>query len=118
MINNKEEKFKILLLGGGACGKTCIVSRYTKGIYDSDVTKSNSPNYSSKGIKIGNKSIVLDIWDTPGDESRRDLLKMFYKDANAIVLVYDITSKDYFEDLKDYWFSKLRKSVPREASKN
>ena len=42
---------------------------------------------------------------------------MFYKDANVIDLIYDITNKDYFEDLKDYWLSKLKKIVPKETSK-
>ena len=42
---------------------------------------------------------------------------MFYKDSNVVALVYDITNKDYFEDLKDYWLSKLKKIVPKETSK-
>ena len=117
MKNDKEKNLKILLLGNEASGKTCIITRYTKGKFEDMGYKTHSPSYSSKSINIGNKSINLDIWDTPGSERLRDLVKLFYKDANAIVLVYDITNKYYFDDLKNYWYSKLKKNLPKEASK-
>ncbi len=117
MINNKEENLKIILLGITGCGKTSIISRYINGTFDYLIDKTNSASYSCKSIKIENRAIALDIWDTSGEQIYRDLTEFFYKDADAIVLVYDITNKRKFEDLKNYWFSKLKESVPKEASK-
>ena len=108
---------KIVLLGKSGCGKTCIVSRYIKETFEDNTHKTNGLSISSKIIIIGDRSITLDIWDTAGDEKFHALVNIFYKDANAIVLVYDITNKYYFEDLKNYWSSKLKESVPKEASK-
>ncbi len=55
--------------------------------------------------------------DTPGDENLRKLVKIIYKNANAIILVYDIIDKCYFENLKNYWNSILKDSLPKDASK-
>ena len=108
---------KIVLLGISGCGKTSIISRYTEGTFDCDIYRISEVKLSSKRIKIENRIIALDIRDTSGNE--RDLFFNIIscKDADAIVLVYDITHKQNFEDLKDYWSSKLKESVPKEASK-
>ena len=49
----------------------------------------------------------LDIWDTAGQERYRSVTKMFYKDADVALLVYDITSKKSFEELKNYWVNQV-----------
>ena len=54
------------------------------------------------------KNLLLDIWDTAGQEKYRALTKFFYKDAAVCILVYDITSKESFENLKNFWYSQLK----------
>ena len=58
---------------------------------------------TKEGIKI-----KLDLWDTAGQEKYRELTKFFYKDADCIVLGYDITSKSTFEDIKIYWIPQIK----------
>ena len=54
----------------------------------------------------------LQIWDTAGQERYRALAKMFYKDANAAILVYDVTRKETFDELKNYWAGQVRDNAP------
>ena len=118
MINDDEEiNLKIILLGCDNSGKTCILTRYVEGRFDHSILKTLHPSISTKRINIGYKSIRLDIWETPGDENLRKLVKIIYKNTNAIILVYDIIDKCYFENLKNYWNSILKDSLPKDASK-
>ena len=59
-------------------------------------------------MKNLNKSLQFDIWDTAGQERYRALTKFFYKDAAIAILVYDITRKDSFEEMKNYWYNQLK----------
>ena len=111
-MENKGPKVpgcKAVLLGDSGVGKTCIISRYISGSFEKDIASTNGANYCSKMIKFENlgKNLLLDIWDTAGQEKYKALTKYFYKDASIVILVYDITRKDSFDNLKEYWYNQL-----------
>ena len=69
---------------------------------------------ATKGVTTKDgKTINLDLWDTSGQEKYRALTTIFYKDADCIVLGYDITNKSSFEDIKTYWAPELRENAPQ-----
>ena len=105
------ETAKVVLLGESGVGKTCIISQFISGVFDPDTVTSLSAQYLTKSIdfKEYNKSIKFEIWDTAGQERFRSLAKIFYKDARVICLVYDITNKKSFEEMKDFWYEKQTK---------
>ena len=104
MSNSKQDTgHKIVLLGDSGVGKTCIISRFISGQFDINVNSTNGASYASKKIdypELG-KSLMLDIWDTAGQEKYKSLTKFFYKDAAAAILVYDITQNASFENMKN-----------------
>ena len=102
---------KVVLLGESGVGKTCIINRFTSGIYDPDVGSSISAQFISKSIEFKElkQTIKFDIWDTAGQERYKSLAKIFYKDAKVICLCYDITNKKSFIELKDYWYEQQTK---------
>ena len=102
---------KVVLLGESGVGKTCIINRFTSGIYDPEVGSSISAQFISKTIEFKDlkQTIKFDIWDTAGQERYKSLAKIFYKDAKVICLCYDITSKKSFVELKDYWYEQQTK---------
>ena len=59
---------------------------------------------------------MIQIWDTAGQEKYRSLTKIFYKDASIAILVYDITRKDSFEEIKKYWVSQLNENASKKIS--
>ena len=102
---------KVVLLGESGVGKTCIINRFTSGIFDPEVGSSISAQFISKTIEFKDlkQTIKFDIWDTAGQERYKSLAKIFYKDAKVICLCYDITSKKSFVELKDYWYEQQTK---------
>ena len=98
---------KIALLGNSGVGKTSIIFRYTTGKFDPDSLITKGANFSESEIEINGQIYYLDIWDTAGQEQYRSLGKYFYKDAYIVILVYDISNKQSFEDLKNIWYSDL-----------
>ena len=108
----KEPGCKIVLLGDGGVGKTCIISRYISGQYDSASAATNGASFCSKSVNFSQlgKTLLLDIWDTAGQERYRALTKFFYKDAAVCILVYDITKRKTFDNLKSYWYEQLKEN--------
>ena len=113
--DSKVPGCKVVLLGDSGVGKTCIISRYISGTFDENSATTNGTNgasYCSKNVnyeKLG-KNLLLDIWDTAGQEKYKALTKFFYKDAAVCILVYDITRKETFDNLKNFWYSQLKEN--------
>ena len=105
------EAYKIVLIGESGVGKTSIISRYINNSFDLQVLTSSSAQFISKTITLSDDTALkLDIWDTAGQEKFRSLAKIFYKDAKVIILVYDITNKASFDNLKNYWFNEIEEN--------
>ena len=106
-----EYFFKILILGDSTVGKTCFLTRYTDKRFESNYLATVGIDYKLKNIKLNdNKTVKLQIWDTIGQDRFRSITKNYYKGAQGIVLIYDITEKDTFKSVKE-WV----KSIKNEA---
>ena len=103
--------FRIIILGNIAVGKTCIISRFVHNKYNKDYKCSIGVEFCAKTLNISQSSIAnLKIWDTCGDEKYRAITRQYYKDAQGILLVYDITNKKSFEEIKNYWFEQVKEN--------
>ena len=112
-MSSNSESIKIVLIGESGVGKTSIISQFVNQVFQEDVESSSSGTYNSKTlIYDNNKVLKLEIWDTAGQEKYRSLASMFYKEASAAILVYDITRKDSFEQIQQYWASQLKENSP------
>ena len=109
-MSDKANSCKVVLLGESGVGKTCIISRYVNNTYDEKSETTNGASYASKVIDLEQykQSLRFDIWDTAGQEKYRSLTKFFYKDAAIAILVYDITRRDSFEEVRKYWYEQLK----------
>ena len=106
---------KLVFIGDPGVGKTCIISRFLKGTFDADQITTVGASYASKTIKISetNESLTLDVWDTAGQEKYRSLTRIFFQGAKLAILVYDITRKESFENLKNVWLKELREHADK-----
>ncbi len=108
------ESFKVVLVGESGVGKTSIITQFIDQTFQEDQQSTTGGTFSTKSVVCdGGKILKFEIWDTAGQEKYRSLTKMFYKDANAAVMVYDVTRKDSFEELKNYWASQIKESSPQ-----
>ena len=113
-MTNKQEILKLVLIGESGVGKTSIITQFIDEVFITDRQSTIGGTFSSRLVKCGNgKNLKLEIWDTAGQERYRSVTKMFYKDANAAILVYDITNKNSFDQLQNYWAEQVKESSPK-----
>jgi small GTP-binding protein len=98
---------KVTLIGDSSVGKTSIINRYCKNIFDQSIGSTLGANYSQKIIEKDGKKIRLDLWDTAGQEKYRAIGRHFYRESFIVCLVYDITNKKSFENIKSIWYPEL-----------
>lgn len=113
------EKCKVILVGESGVGKTCIIIRFVNDEYNCNLVSTRGASFADKVIEFKdyNKKIQFEVWDTAGQEKYRGLNKIFYKDANIVILVYDITDKKSFEEIKNFWYNQTIENSPKNISK-
>ena len=118
-MDNEDQtiKCKVVLLGKSGVGKTSIISRYTTNVFKESLMTTPGANFITKKVNFpkANKTIKFEIWDTAGQERYRSLAKVFYNNASACILVYDITNKDTFNDIMNYWIPELKENAPKDT---
>ena len=102
-----EINFKIIIIGKCGVGKTCITNLATKQIFNDNYVPTIGMEIFSLFIKLNNKTLKLQIWDTCGQEIYRSLITNFYRSSSLAILVYSIDQKDSFTDL-DLWLKELK----------
>ena len=103
---------KIILIGETSVGKSSIINRFIKNQFYKNFSPTMSGTCVTKEIfyEQYNKILKYEIWDTAGQEKYRSLTKMFYKDASIVILVFDITRKDTFEEIRDFWVKQVKEN--------
>ena len=108
-----SNSYKVVLVGESGVGKTSITSYFLYNTFKrEEITITATFAQKSIEIKDINKTIEFDIWDTAGQEQYRSLAKLFYNEAKAAILVYDITDKRSFQEIKNYWFKEIKEKSP------
>ena len=99
--------FKIIIIGDSGVGKSCFFTQFTEGDFKEDHNVTIGVEYGARILKIGDKQIKLELWDTAGQEAFRAITRSFYRNANGVILMYDLTRLDSFESLED-WLRDIR----------
>jgi small GTP-binding protein len=105
-MENFDYKYKLVLIGNSDTGKTSLIARFITNNYKKN-ERTIGTDYSSKIIIMNDKKIKLSIWDTAGQERFADIIKVFYKDADAVIITFDITNYQSFVDINK-WIAKIK----------
>jgi len=103
---------KTVILGDSGVGKTSILNRFSDGTFSENFMSTIGVDFKIKTIDILNKRVKLQIWDTAGQERFRFLTQGFYRGAQSVVLVFDVTSFSSFESLTSWLKEIERFAVP------
>ena len=101
MSDNKSE-IKAILIGNPGVGKTNLINTCVGMDFDSQYNSTSSGSFRSKKLIIDNKLYILNLWDTAGQETYKAITKIFMKNSQIVIFVYDITDKQSFKDLEDW----------------
>lgn len=108
----KDREFKVVLLGNPSVGKTSIVNRYLSQKFTNEYQVTIGSTFQQKLVTLPSGGTVkLDIWDTGGQERFRALLPLYYRDASAALIVFDVTDIESFEQCK-FWVSEVQREQP------
>ena len=116
MTSNEKENMvaKILTIGESGVGKTCILLRYTDNKFIKNHLTTIGIDYKTKDVNINGKMIKLKIWDTAGQERFRNITQQYYKGADGIVLVFDLTDRNSFEKVRE-WMKQIQSYTQKDA---
>ena len=102
--------YKVVIVGKSAVGKSSLLQRFVDDQFVEDYLTTIGVDFKFRTLKVNDNVFKLQIWDTAGQEKYQTITKTFYKDAHAIVLVYDLTSKNSFEDMKNIWYEEAKRN--------
>lgn len=112
-VANKICQFKLVLLGESAVGKSSLVLRFVKGQFHEFQESTIGAAFLTQTVCLDDTTVKFEIWDTAGQERYHSLAPMYYRGAQAAIVVYDITNSDTFARAKN-WVKELQ----RQASPN
>ena len=110
-MNIMNERYRVILIGELGVGKSSILNQFINGNFNPNYRTCISSQFFTKTIYLPeNKNVTIDLWDTTEQEKYHSLPTIYYKNANVVILVYDITKKYTFDEAKNYWYEQIKQN--------
>uniref|UniRef100_A0A7S2Z8R1 Uncharacterized protein n=2 Tax=Rhodosorus marinus TaxID=101924 RepID=A0A7S2Z8R1_9RHOD len=106
--SNYDYLFKLLLIGDSSVGKSCLLLRFSDGSFNESQMSTIGVDFKIRTLELDKKTFKLQIWDTAGQERFRTIAAAYYRGAQGIIIVYDVTNKQSFENV-EMWLSEVNK---------
>ena len=114
--DNTDLTIKILLLGDSSVGKTCFLKRYTDNTFQDAYLSTIGFDFKFKFVTLDNgKTVKVQLWDTAGQERFRTIAKSYYKGAHGIILIYDVTNRKTYENIRK-WLNQINNEASNKIS--
>jgi len=94
---------KLLLVGDSGVGKSSLLLRFSEGTFEQDQTPTIGVDFKLKFLDVDGKRLKLTVWDTAGQERFRTLTSSYYRGAQGVIFVYDISRRETFQNLAGIW---------------
>lgn len=101
-------RIKILSMGSAGSGKSCLIKRFCEERFIAKYIATIGVDYGVKPVKIDGNDVRVNFWDLSGHSEFFEIRNEFYKDSQGAILVFDVTSKESFEEC-DAWLAEASK---------
>ncbi|KAL2917599.1 ras GTPase [Polyrhizophydium stewartii] len=101
-MNPDDYLFKLLLIGDSGVGKSCLLLRFADDTYTESYISTIGVDFKIRTIELEGKTVKLQIWDTAGQERFRTITSSYYRGAHGIIVVYDVTDQETFNNVKQW----------------
>ncbi|BFG19950.1 hypothetical protein CerSpe_062240 [Prunus speciosa] len=106
MSNEYDYLFKLLLIGDSSVGKSCLLLRFADDSYVDSYISTIGVDFKIRTVELDGKTVKLQIWDTAGQERFRTITSSYYRGAHGIIIVYDVTEMESFNNVKQ-WLNEI-----------
>lgn len=107
MIKDYDHLFKLVIIGNSGVGKSSLLLRFSDDQFNESYLTTIGVDFRFRTQQIDNRQVKLQIWDTAGQERFRTITSAYYKGADGIVIVYDVTSETSFTEIEKFWLSEV-----------
>merc|ERR1712087_1099797 len=116
--NNREfdHLFKLVLIGDASVSKTSLLLRFADDSFEDNYISTVGVDFRFRTVTVYNELVKLQIWDTAGQERFRTITSAYYRGANGVILVYDITNAETFSHVQD-WLDEVHKAAGESVTK-
>mmetsp|Transcript_40593 Transcript_40593/g.72169 ORF Transcript_40593/g.72169 Transcript_40593/m.72169 type:complete len:207 (+) Transcript_40593:108-728(+) len=114
--NAYDMQIKLLMIGDSGVGKTCLLLRYANAAFSQTFITTIGIDFKIKNISLDGKRIKLQIWDTAGQERFRTITTSYFRGAQGILLVYDVTDRNSFNSIRN-WVSQIQQHADVHVNK-
>ncbi|XP_072221601.1 ras-related protein Rab-15-like [Leuresthes tenuis] len=116
MAKQYDILFRLLILGDSGVGKTCMMRRFTEGEFDPSHISTIGVDFKMKTVEVDGIKVRVQIWDTAGQERYQTITKQYYRRAQGIIFVYDITHQPSFQHIAK-WASDVDECAPDDVQR-
>jgi len=116
MKRDYDYLFKLVLIGDSGVGKSCLLLRFADDNFTDSYISTIGVDFRFRTITIDKKTVKLQIWDTAGQERFRTITSAYYRGADGIIMVYDVTSQESFDHVEE-WLSEVDRYANENTSK-
>lgn len=95
---------KLIIVGDVSVGKSSLVNRFCEGVYDDNLACTMGVDFQIKSLMVGGKKFKMHIWDTAGQERFRSITMSYYRGAQAVLLIFDLTNPNSFTTLNKWLY--------------
>jgi Ras-related protein Rab-1A len=111
-----DHLFKLVLIGDSGVGKSCLLLRFADFSFQESYISTIGVDFRFRTVDIGDKKVKLQIWDTAGQERFRTITSAYYRGADGIIMVYDVTNVESFENVKN-WLKEVEDHASEDTCK-
>ena len=119
MQSNKEKpafQFKLVLIGDTSVGKSCLLLRFADDTFSDAYLSTVGVDFRFRTVRVGKKAVKLQIWDTAGQERFRTITSAYYRGADGIVMIYDVTNLESFNHVNE-WLTEVSRYAAEGTSR-
>ena len=116
-LMNGQGALSFILIGDSTVGKTCFLTRYFKNQFNETFLSTIGIDKEIKHVKVGNDCYKMTLWDTAGQERFKCLPKKYYQNADGVLLLFDVTNEDTFNNVTN-WMKDVKENSNKDGKES
>ncbi|XP_037077026.1 ras and EF-hand domain-containing protein homolog, partial [Pollicipes pollicipes] len=97
-----ERTYKVVFAGDAAVGKSTFITRVCRGVFVTNISSTLGVDFQVKSLCVDDKNVAVQLWDTAGQERFRSITKSYFRRADGVMLLYDVTSERSFVSVRQW----------------